>query len=96
VVEVTALDPGAGNPPHLELLSYRSTVPPRGGPAALASNDIAATRITLEVDDLPALENGLAAAGLRFISPGIVALRDNRPALLIRDLDGHALLLLGR
>jgi catechol 2,3-dioxygenase-like lactoylglutathione lyase family enzyme len=96
VVEVTALDPGAGNPPHLELLSYRSTVPPRGGPAALASNDIAATRLTLEVDDLPALENGLAAAGLRFISPGIVALRDNRPALLIRDLDGHALLLLGR
>jgi hypothetical protein len=33
---------------------------------------------------------------VRFISPGIVALSDNRPALLIRDLDGHALLLLGR
>jgi hypothetical protein len=50
----------------------------------------------LEVDDLPALKNRLAAAGVRFISPGIVALRDNRPALLIGELDGHALLVLGR
>jgi catechol 2,3-dioxygenase-like lactoylglutathione lyase family enzyme len=96
VVEVTALHPGADSPPHLELLRYRSPGPPRGGPAAPASNDIVATRLTLEVDDLPALENRLAAAGVRFISPGIVALRDNRPALLIRDLDGHTLLLLGR
>jgi hypothetical protein len=78
------------------LLCYRSPGPPRGGPAGLASNDIAATRLTLEVDDLPALENRLAATRVRFISPGIVALRDDRLALLIRDLDGHALLLLGR
>jgi catechol 2,3-dioxygenase-like lactoylglutathione lyase family enzyme len=96
VVEVTALHPGAESPPHLELLCYRSPGPPRGGSAAPASNDIAATRLTLEVDNLPALENRLAAAGVCFISPGIVTLRDNRPALLIRDLDGHALLLLGR
>jgi catechol 2,3-dioxygenase-like lactoylglutathione lyase family enzyme len=46
--------------------------------------------------ELPALENRLAGAGVCFISPGIVTLRDNRLALLIRDLDGHALLLLGR
>jgi hypothetical protein len=63
---------------------------------ALPSNDIAATRLTLEVDDLPALENRLAAVPVRFISRGIVALRDNRPAMLIRDLDGHALFLRGR
>jgi hypothetical protein len=48
------------------------------------------------IDDLPALENRLAEAGVRFISPGIVAVRDNRPALLIRELDGHVVLLLGR
>ena len=96
VVEVTALDPGAGNPPHLELLCYRSPGLPRGAPAALHSNDIAATRLTLEVDDVAALEHRLAAARVRFISTGTVALRDNRPALLIRDPDGHALLLLGR
>ena len=96
VVEVTALDPGTGNPPHLELLCYRSAVPSRGASAALHSNDIAATRLTLEVDDVRAMEHRLAAARVRFISTGTVALRDNRPALLIRDPDGHALLLLGR
>jgi catechol 2,3-dioxygenase-like lactoylglutathione lyase family enzyme len=96
VVEVTALDPGAENPPHLELLCYRSPGPPRGTRAALRSNDIAATRLALEVDDVPALEPRLAAARARSISAGTVALRDNRPALLVRDPDGHALLLVGR
>jgi catechol 2,3-dioxygenase-like lactoylglutathione lyase family enzyme len=96
VVEVTALDPGAENAPYLELLCYRSPGPPRSAPAALGSNDTAATRLTLEVEDLPALEPRLAAARVRFISAGTVALSDNRPALLIRDPDGHALLLLGR
>jgi len=96
VVEVTALDPGSDHPPHLELLCYRSTVPSQGAPAPLHSNDIAATRLTLEVDDVRALEHRLAAARVRFISTGTVALRDIRPALLIRDPDGHALLLLGR
>jgi catechol 2,3-dioxygenase-like lactoylglutathione lyase family enzyme len=96
VVEVTALDPGAENPPHLELLSYRFPGPPRGAPGALRSNDIAATRLTLEVDDVSAIEHRLAASRVRFISAGTVALRDNRRALLVRDPDGHALLLLGR
>jgi catechol 2,3-dioxygenase-like lactoylglutathione lyase family enzyme len=96
VVEVTALYPGAKNPPHLELLCYRSPCPPPGGPGALQSNDIAATRLMLEVDVLPALEYTLATEHVRFISSRTVALRGNRPALLIRDPDGHALLLLGR
>jgi catechol 2,3-dioxygenase-like lactoylglutathione lyase family enzyme len=96
VVEVTALDPGSDHPPHLELLCYRSPSPLRGASTALRSNDIAATRLTLEVDDVSALEHRLAAARVRFISTGTVALWDNRPALLISDPDGHALLLLGR
>ena len=96
VVEVTALDPGAENLPHLELLCYRAPGRPQGAPAALRSNDIAATRLTLEVDDVPALKHRLAAARVRFISTGTVTLRDNRPSLLIHDPDGHALLLLGR
>jgi catechol 2,3-dioxygenase-like lactoylglutathione lyase family enzyme len=96
VVEVTALDLGAENSPHLELLCYRSPSPPRGAEAALRSNDIAATRLTLEVNDLPALERRFAAARVGFISAGTVALQDNGLALMIRDPDGHALLLLGR
>jgi catechol 2,3-dioxygenase-like lactoylglutathione lyase family enzyme len=95
IVEVTALDPGAGNP-HLELLCYRSPDRPRDSPAALRSNDIAATRLVLEVDDVSALEHRLAGSRVRLISVGTEAFRDNRPALLVRDPDGHALLLLGR
>jgi catechol 2,3-dioxygenase-like lactoylglutathione lyase family enzyme len=95
VVEVTALDPGTESPPHLELLCYRFPRPLRGA-RALGSNDIAATRLTLEVDDVSGLQHRLAAERVHFISAGIVALRDHRPALLIRDPDGHALLLLGR
>jgi catechol 2,3-dioxygenase-like lactoylglutathione lyase family enzyme len=96
VVEVTALNPRAENSPHLELLCYRSPRPARSGPAALRSNDIAATRLTLEVDDLRALEHTLAAR-VPFILTGTVALQDSRrPALLIRDPDGHAPLLLER
>jgi catechol 2,3-dioxygenase-like lactoylglutathione lyase family enzyme len=93
VVEVTALDPGTGNPPHLELLCYRSPDRPRGAPAALHSNDIAATRLMFEVDDVPGLERRLAGASVRFTSAGVGALQDNRQAWLIRDPDGHALLL---
>jgi catechol 2,3-dioxygenase-like lactoylglutathione lyase family enzyme len=96
VVEVTALDPGTGKPPHLELLCYRSSRLPRGSPAPLSCNDIAATRLTLEVDDVRALEHRLAAEHVSFISAGVVVLRDNGPALMIRDPDGHALLLVGR
>jgi catechol 2,3-dioxygenase-like lactoylglutathione lyase family enzyme len=95
VVEVTALAPDAGNP-HLELLDYRSPDVSRGAPAPLRSNDIAATRLMLEVDDVATLEHRLAKACVPFISTGVVALRDNRPAWLIRDPDGHALLLMDR
>src|SRR5262249_9481700 len=76
MVEVTALDPGSDHPPHLELLCYRSPSPLRGAPAALRSNDISATRLTLEVDDVRALEHRLAAARVCFISTGTVALWD--------------------
>jgi catechol 2,3-dioxygenase-like lactoylglutathione lyase family enzyme len=96
VVEVTALDPGTGSPPHLELLCYRSPGCRRDAPAALNCNDVAATRLTLEFDDARSLEHRLAAARVRFISAGTVMLRDNRPAQLIRDPDGHALLVTGR
>jgi catechol 2,3-dioxygenase-like lactoylglutathione lyase family enzyme len=48
-VEVTALSLAAATP-HLELLCYRSKVrPPR---RALSSNDVAATRIALAIEDL--------------------------------------------
>ena len=47
MVEVTALSPGSGGPPHLELLSYRNPAPRQPICPVLASNDIAATRLIL-------------------------------------------------
>ena len=44
VVEVTALRPGTGGPPHLELLCYRRPVPV---PAAAAASSAAATAVLL-------------------------------------------------
>ena len=57
-VEVTALSLDASTP-HLELLCYRSEVRPV--PQALASNDVAATRIALAADGL---ENAIDVAQL--------------------------------
>jgi catechol 2,3-dioxygenase-like lactoylglutathione lyase family enzyme len=95
VVEVTALDPEPPEPPHLELLCYRSAAARNAAPM-LSSNDIAASRLVLELDRVPRLEQELAVALVRFISTGIVKLEDGRSAALIRDPDGHALLLLDR
>lgn len=95
VVEVTALGARRGEPPHLELLCYRS--PP--SPAALqelpTSHDIAATRLTLEVEDLAGAVTRLAAAGVRLAAAEATALEGPRAAAT-RDPDGHALLLLER
>jgi catechol 2,3-dioxygenase-like lactoylglutathione lyase family enzyme len=96
VVEVTALDPETPAPPHLELLSYRSAAARNAAPPMLSSNDIAASRLVLEVDQVTRLEQELSAASVRFISTGIVKLKDGRSAALIYDPDGHALLLLNR
>ncbi|HJT05994.1 MAG TPA: VOC family protein [Stellaceae bacterium] len=92
VVEVTALGRPGAPPPHLELLCYRTPAPRRA--AALRANDVAATRLVLEVDDLPTLVRRLEPAVADFISPGIVPDGRGRRAALLRDPDGHALCLL--
>ena len=92
VVEVTALSHAVAPPPHIELLCYRSPRPRRA--ARSSSNDIAATRLVLEVDDLSALAQRLESAHVDFISPAAVPDDRGRRAALLRDPDGHALCLL--
>jgi len=70
--------------------------PPLYLPHPSMTSTRAVTRLMLEAADVPALEHKFAAVRVRFISAGIVVLRDNQLALLIRNPDGHALLLLGR
>jgi catechol 2,3-dioxygenase-like lactoylglutathione lyase family enzyme len=91
IVAVTALDAPAAAPPHVELLGYLSPAPRRA--ARLDSNDVAAMRLVLEVQDFPALMQRLRSARIDFISRGIAADGRGRRAALLRDPDGHALLL---
>ena len=77
VVEVVALEPRIAAP-HVELLAYSSPKVRLGAP--MAPKDIAATRLVLAVDTVPAPN---------------VQLADGTRAALIRDPDGHLLLLIG-
>ncbi len=75
-VEVVALTPRQPTP-HLELLAYQN--PPVRPATRLRPRDVAATRLVLEVPDLPDDATRLA---------------DGRRARLIHDPDEHALVLL--
>jgi len=88
VVDIAILmtpDPG----PHLELLHYRrpkSSATPR----TVAVNDIAATRLVMDVRRLDLIAERALAAGGFSVSDGIVTV-SRRRTLLLRDPDGHLL-----
>ncbi len=92
VVEVTALEFGDADGPHVELLCYR--VPPTGRPIprTTRSDAVAATRLVVETDDLEALAGEAAEKRMQFVSPGITAMPDGSRALLLRDPDCHLML----
>jgi catechol 2,3-dioxygenase-like lactoylglutathione lyase family enzyme len=90
-VGIVALQPADPDSPHIELLHYPA---PSHAAAAPAVNDIAATRLTLEVGDLDAMVARLQAAGVVFVSPSIVVVQEmGERAALVRDPDGHLLML---
>ncbi|SEJ42909.1 VOC family protein [Frateuria terrea] len=84
-VDVIGLEPAQGGPPHLELLGYRVPQGRSLQPPA-ASNDLAADRLVLAVEDLPALLAGLPG-------DGYLHQLDGRDAAFLRDPSGHRLLL---
>ena len=90
-VEVVALQPAAATP-HIELLGYLT---PRGhAAAAMQLRDIAADRLVLQVQNLPALVAGLQTSGVPIVAAGPVSSADGSHAALIRDPDGHLLVLI--
>lgn len=95
LVEVTALLTPDAASPHVELLCNR--VPATGRPIAVDTrpNDIAATRLVIETDDLAGFVDEAVEKRLRFVSPGIVTDADGRTSAMLHDLDGHLLLLQG-
>jgi catechol 2,3-dioxygenase-like lactoylglutathione lyase family enzyme len=92
-VDVVALQPAAAPTPHVELLHYR-TPPGRTLSADVKANDVASARQVHKIDDLDRLVGRLEAAGVTFVSPGIVTLGNGGKAATIRDPDGHMIVLM--
>ncbi|MEO8164983.1 MAG: hypothetical protein ABI619_06255 [Betaproteobacteria bacterium] len=79
-------------------MEFLQTLTPGGGRAAPVDarvNDLVATRTVIEVDDFDMLSAQLQAANVAFVSPRIVDVQAQpyRRQLLVRDPDGHAVLL---
>lgn len=94
LVDVVPLSPKAARTPHVELLHYR-TPPGRTLSAPVNANDVASARQVHKVDDLGGLAGRLEGAGVSFVSPGIVTLKNGGKAAAVRDPDGHMVVLMG-
>jgi catechol 2,3-dioxygenase-like lactoylglutathione lyase family enzyme len=96
VVRITGLSAPRG--PGVEFLQYLAPSGGRAAPATLRPNDIAATRMVVEVDDLDRLAEHFTKQGVAFVSSQPVALPGSAftRALIVKDPDGHALQLVQR
>jgi len=93
VVRITALRPPAETGPGVEFLEYRTPPTGRPAPAGTASNDLVHVELAFIVDDLDGLIANLREARTPFVSPDAVRLGGGMRAALVRDPDGHAILL---
>ncbi len=94
-LRITTLKAAAG--PGIEFLQYLAPGGGRGYPEDARANDSLHWQTMLVVDDLPAVERGLRTRRTVFVSPGIVDAASIglgfATGALVRDPDGHALLL---
>jgi hypothetical protein len=95
VVQITGLRPTEAQGPGVEFLNYRTPPTGRPAPVDVESNDIQHVHLDMVVDDIDGLARTLWDAGVPFVSPGVVQLKRGQfhKALMVRDPDGHALLL---
>jgi len=98
VVRITGLRPERDESPGLEFLQYVTPSGGRPSPHALRPNDLVLTRTVVEVDDLSALAIRLQSNGVSFISPEPVAVAGQSwsKELMVKDPDGHAVMLIER
>jgi hypothetical protein len=95
VVRITGLRPDRSESPGLEFLQYVNPSGGRPSPIALRPNDLVLTRTVIQVDDLDGLVTKLQGGGVTFISPQVVSVSGEpwTKALMVKDPDGHAVLL---
>jgi catechol 2,3-dioxygenase-like lactoylglutathione lyase family enzyme len=90
-LRITALRAASG--PGVELLEYVAPTDGRPYPGDAKSNDLLHWQTIIRVTDAPSADSALRAARVGFVSPGLIALGDTATAALVRDPDGHAVLL---
>jgi catechol 2,3-dioxygenase-like lactoylglutathione lyase family enzyme len=93
IVQITGLRPPASTGPGVEFLEYRTPATGRPGPVDAQSNDIDHVELAFKVDDLDGLVAKLRDARAPFVSPDAVKLGEGARAAMVRDPDGHAILL---
>jgi catechol 2,3-dioxygenase-like lactoylglutathione lyase family enzyme len=93
VVRISGMRTIAPDGPGIEFLDYRMPSPGRPASADTASNDLVHVHLSLQIDALERQVQSLNEHGARFVSPGMVTLKYGRRAAMVRDPDGHALLL---
>ncbi|MGH9798379.1 MAG: VOC family protein, partial [Candidatus Polarisedimenticolia bacterium] len=97
-LRITALRAAEG--PGIEFLEYLAPGDGRPAPDDLKANDLLHWQTRLATADPAAAATALRAARARFVSPGPIRLPEAaglgfREGFLVRDPDGHALLLAG-
>jgi catechol 2,3-dioxygenase-like lactoylglutathione lyase family enzyme len=94
-LRITGLTAGAG--PGIEFLDYLAPTDGRAAPGDTRSNDLIAWQTRLLTSDIKGLTERLRPRAFAFVSPGIVRVDDPRigfrKGLLVRDPDGHAVML---
>jgi len=94
-LRITGLTAGAG--PGIEFLDYLAPADGRPSPADTQSNDLIAWQTRMITGRAEATARRLIAGTFAFVSPGVVALSESRigfrTGALVRDPDGHAIML---
>ena len=93
-LRITALRAASG--PGVELLEYLAPTDGRPYPVDERANDLVHWQTIVRTTDASGAEQALRRARARFVSPGVVTLGDTARSTLVRDPDGHAVLVHGR
>jgi catechol 2,3-dioxygenase-like lactoylglutathione lyase family enzyme len=93
MVRITGFRPESANGPGIELLDYRAPSTGRHARVDARANDLWHVETVLRVDALDETIDSLIRAGVRFVSPGIVALTSGKRAASVLDPDGHVIVI---
>lgn len=93
-LRITALRAASG--PGVELLEYLAPTDGRPYPADERANDLVHWQTIVGTADAVGAGQALRRARARFVSPGVITLGDSAKSAVVRDPDGHAVLVHGR